>query len=85
MNRIFAILIFASAAFVACDRGAVYDQSVTIPHEKWNVDSLAVFTMPVTDTISAYNLYIYLRNTNDYQFQNLYLFVDVIALNYMQE
>lgn len=81
MNRIFAILIFASAAFVACDRGAVYDQSVTIPNEKWNIDSLAVFTMPVTDTVSAYNLYINLRNTNDYQFQNLYLFVDVIAPN----
>ncbi len=37
--------------------------------------------MPVTDTVSAYNLYINLRNTNDYQFQNLYLFVDVIAPN----
>lgn len=81
MNRFIAILIFASVTIASCDRAAVYDQSVTIPNEKWNVDSLAIFTMPVTDTISAYNLYINLRNTNDYQFQNLYLFVDILAPN----
>lgn len=81
MNRFIAILIFALVTIAACDRAAVYDQSVTIPNEKWNVDSLAIFTMPVADTVSAYNLYINLRNTNDYQFQNLYLFVDIFAPN----
>ncbi|MGD9976476.1 MAG: gliding motility lipoprotein GldH [Bacteroidales bacterium] len=80
MNRTITALLCASV-FLSCDRNAVFDQSVTIPHEKWNADSLAAFTVPVTDTVSAYNLYVNLRNTTDYPFQNLYLFIDIYAPN----
>ncbi|MGE0078580.1 MAG: gliding motility lipoprotein GldH [Bacteroidales bacterium] len=81
MRRAIFSLLFLSGLFTACDPGADFDQSVTIPNDKWNVDSLAVFTIPVVDTVSAYNLYVNLRNTTDYQFQNLYLFIDIHAPN----
>lgn len=81
MNRIIAVIVLLSALFVSCDRDAIYDQSVLIPNETWNADTLATFTVPVTDTVAAYNLYVNLRNTPDYQFQNLYLFIDIHAPN----
>ncbi|MCB8965235.1 MAG: gliding motility lipoprotein GldH [Bacteroidales bacterium] len=81
MSRRFVFLLFVSAFFVACDRSAVFDQSVIIPNEEWNKDSLAVFTIPVTDTIVAYNLFVNIRNNEDYQFQNFYLFIDIHAPN----
>ena len=81
MNRVIAVILFLGILAVSCDGGAIYDQSVVIPNETWSADSIATFTLPVTDTVAAYDLYINLRNTTDYQFQNLYLFVDIHAPN----
>lgn len=81
MSRIIAVILFLGIFAVSCDRAAVYDQSVIIPNETWSSDSIATFSLPVADTVAAYDLYINLRNTTDYQFQNLYLFVDIHAPN----
>lgn len=75
------MLALAPAVLASCDSEAVYDRYLTIPHEGWHKDSVAVFSVPAPDTVSAYNLYINLRNTGDYPFQNLFLFVTILAPN----
>ena len=61
-----------------CDSKAVYDVYKSVP-SKWNKDSIASFNFKAPDTTENYNLYVNLRNTNDYKFSNLFL---IVELNY---
>ena len=36
-----------------------------------------VFDVPVSDTVNKYNIFITVRNTSNYSFNNLYLFIDI--------
>ncbi len=62
----------------SCDSNAVYDIYKSVPN-KWHKDSVASFSFKAPDTIKNYNLYVNLRNTNDYKFNNLFL---IVELNY---
>lgn len=62
----------------SCDSKAVYDVYKSVPSQ-WHKDSIASFNFKSPDTINNYNLYVNLRNTNDYRFSNLFLLVE---LNY---
>lgn len=75
------ILIVIALTQISCSDSYVYNGYVSIPHEKWHADSVASFRVPIADTLTHYNLYVNLRNTTDYPFQNLYLFIDITAPN----
>lgn len=77
INALFVAVIFCFI-FYSCDSIAVYDEYSSVPNQ-WHKDSLARFNFKAPDTINHYNLYINLRNTNDYQFNNLFL---IVELNY---
>lgn len=61
---------------ISCDSMVIYDEYRSVPN-KWHKDSIATFTFKAPDTISNYNLYVNLRNTNDYAFSNLFLIVEM--------
>lgn len=65
----------------ACQPQAIYDSYVTMNRESWATDSLAVFDIPVDDTSTVYDIFVNIRNTTNYRFQNLYIFADIIAPN----
>lgn len=60
----------------ACDRNRLYDRSLGLPEEGWHMDSVAAFNVTVEDTSRLYDFYITLRNTDDYEFRNFYLFLN---------
>lgn len=62
---------------VSCTNNIVYQKNIT--QDVWHQDSLAVFDVNITDTVSAYNIFIDLRNDNRYPYQNLWLFVSSIS------
>ncbi|NNE32413.1 MAG: gliding motility lipoprotein GldH [Winogradskyella sp.] len=62
----------------SCDSKAVYDVYNSLPNN-WHKDSVASFKFKAPDTINNYNLYVNLRNNDDYKFSNLYL---IVELNY---
>ncbi|WP_282042316.1 gliding motility lipoprotein GldH [Winogradskyella flava] len=66
------------ALAVSCDSKAVFDEYKSVP-SKWHKDSVASFNFKAPDTTQNYNLYVNLRNTNDYKFSNLFL---IVELNY---
>jgi gliding motility-associated lipoprotein GldH len=61
--------------FASCIDSSIYRQSKSIADEGWNKDSIMQFIVPVADTTSKFDIYISIRNKNDYPHQNLYLFV----------
>ncbi|WP_431156994.1 gliding motility lipoprotein GldH [Winogradskyella poriferorum] len=62
----------------SCDSNAVYDVYKSVPNQ-WNKDTIANFSIEAPDTTNSYNLFVNVRNTNDYKFNNLFL---IVELNY---
>lgn len=63
----------------SCTQNNFYSNSVSFQDEVWHKDSILHYDLPVMDTVTSYNVFINLRNTNAYPYSNLYL---ITQLNY---
>jgi len=70
------ILFFAVIALASCDPNRIYESNVSIPAGGWTRSEIARFEVDITDTISACNIFINVRNNSSYPYTNLWLFVD---------
>ncbi|MFI8377856.1 gliding motility lipoprotein GldH [Leeuwenhoekiella sp. NPDC079379] len=66
----YALLILI--CFSACDEKAVFHEYKSLP-DYWESDAAVVFKVNKLDSLINYNLFITLRNTNEYAFSNLFL------------
>ena len=57
----------------------VYEQNVAIPETGWGASEAKQFLFDISDNSNPYNLYINVRNTSDYIYSNLWLFVTIEA------
>ena len=62
---------------MACDSNQVFDVYESVPN-KWHKDSVISFKVNPPDSTNPYNLYVNLRNTNDYKYNNLFLIVEMV-------
>ena len=62
---------------LSCDNSAVFDMYKPISKTQWHKDSIINFAFNPIDTISTNNVYINLRNNNNYQYSNLFLIVGI--------
>ena len=60
--------------FISCDEKRVFDEYKGL-NGTWEKDSIIRFTFNQNDTIHPYNLFLNIRNNNDYPFSNLFLTV----------
>lgn len=76
------VLALISIFLHSCgEAGVIVNQSKTIPNATWNrVDTLH-FEFNVQDTIDYYDFSVLVRNTDNYQWSNIYLFSDLIFPN----
>lgn len=74
-----ALCALVTIALVSCSQGVVFDEYESIAKEGWGKDSLAVFRAEVDDSLGLYDIWVQVRNDNDYAFSNLWLFIDVIS------
>ena len=65
--------------FVGCTNNSIYRQSKHIENECWHKDSVVQFVVNIADTVNYFDIYINVRNTNEYPRQNLFLFVQTIS------
>ncbi len=75
--RKFLILIAVSVIIVSCSNSKVFDQYKPIANAQWHKDSIINFKFSPTDTLSRNNIYVNLRNNNDYQYSNLFLIIGI--------
>lgn len=62
--------------FIILLSGCTYQEYFTVSETMpgfWHKDSLVEFSFKVKDTAQVFNCYINIHNTQDYQFENLYL------------
>lgn len=72
-------IVFLSIAFltlISCDSKSVYDEYKSVP-KVWNKSEIVDFNIKAPDSTSAFNLFVNLRNTNDYKYSNLFLIVEM--------
>jgi len=72
----FLIVLICFFGLVSCDSNSVFDEYKSVS-QAWNKEDIVSFTVNPKDTVSAYNLFVNIRNTNEYKFNNLFLIVDV--------
>ena len=68
-------LAVLTVLFSSCKNDIVYSRFSSIPSEKWAIDSVAQFEYAITDTVPDYRMLVYVRHTERYPYQNMWLFV----------
>lgn len=75
----FKYLLFVSVSLViffsSCDPTRVFDENETLPENLWDRKNRLAFNVPITDTVSPYNVFINVRNADGYPYGNLFLFI----------
>ena len=74
-NSLSLWLLVCSLALVSCDSNGVFDEYQSTSNA-WHKDSIKQFKIQAPDSINAYNLFVNLRNNNDYKYSNLFLIVE---------
>lgn len=76
MSRIYTILLISIAAlFASCSSDIVYSHFSPIPSEEWNADSIIRFDYHIDDASADYRMLVYVRHTERYPYQNMWLFL----------
>lgn len=75
-NKLYLVSVVFTFLFMSCDSNRVFDEYKSVPNQ-WQKDNIVEFEFMPTDTLSSYNLFINLRNTNDYKFNNLFLIAEI--------
>lgn len=70
------LFIFCTILLVSCDKNRVFDQYKSVG-SFWHKDSIVSFDIPQLDQTKKYDLFVTLRDNNDYPFNNLYLIVSM--------
>ena len=71
MRLIFSLLVIV--ALVSCDDQRIYEKNADLKDKMWLADSTLDFTFKVPDLKEKYNLYLNLRNTVSYPYENIYI------------
>ncbi len=75
-NKLSRIFIFLLFGLTSCDSNRVFDEYKSVTNQ-WHKDSVIQFSINPPDSIKPYNLFINIRNSNDYKFSNLFLIVEI--------
>lgn len=75
-----SFLIFFLTVFItytSCDSDRIYDEYITLPENSWSKSNVIAFNFFVKDSINKKNLFINLRNNNEYNYSNLFLIAQI--------
>ena len=77
MKRILYLLliVLSAGAFTSCRHNIVYSEFISIPSGEWHSDMLPQFDYTITEKDADYRMLIYVRHTEQYPYQNMWLFV----------
>lgn len=70
----FGIAIFF--LLIACSKHTVTDQVTSIMSDGWEYNDKMAFQYAVSDTSVSYDVFILVRNTMNYSYSNLWLFIE---------
>lgn len=71
----FILLLITAGAlfFVSCKQIDIFEKNTAIPEYEWKSDFKVSGSFVINDTISAYSIYLVLRHTDAYKYNNVWL------------
>ena len=69
----FLFFVIASVCLSACTQLDVFEKNTVIPKNQWQYSLVPNFDFVIKDTTASYNVYIVLRHTDAYQYNNIWL------------
>ncbi len=73
VKKILFFLISSVLIVASCTTVDLYEKSVAIPGHSWKSSFQPSFSFVIKDTSSSYKLFIVLRHTDKYNFNNIYI------------
>jgi gliding motility-associated lipoprotein GldH len=70
--------LFILLCFQSCDRDRFYEENKRIENNIWNNKEKAVFKVMLEDIHTSYSFYINIRNSTDYPYSNIFLFLETV-------
>ncbi len=74
--KIWLVIVLAIPLLIGCDGSKHFEQINTLPPEGWDVNNRQSFTFDISDNKTPYNVFIDVRNKNEYAYKNLFLFLE---------
>ncbi|MFT5102465.1 MAG: gliding motility-associated lipoprotein GldH [Candidatus Latescibacterota bacterium] len=68
-------IILLSIILGSCDSNVIWSESKSISNGFWSKDTVINFSLPEVDSTAVYNVFLTVRNTNNFKFNNLYVIV----------
>jgi gliding motility-associated lipoprotein GldH len=69
------IFVFLSLLLLVCCNTNTESSYSVFEEDSWHADSIITLNHSVVDTITKQNLYLKIRHTTDFEYQNFFLFV----------
>lgn len=69
-----ALFFMVLLSLFSCDKKRVFDEYQSVG-KSWDKDSVVSFDLPKLDPKKAYNLFVNIRDNNDYPYNNLFLII----------
>ncbi len=66
---------FLLILLLSCKQTDVFEKNTTIPKYEWRSDFEAAGNFDIADTVSAYSIYLVLRHTDAYKYNNIWLHI----------
>ena len=76
---LFFIILFALFSCNSENTLNVYEKNFFFVNHAWNTNNKVAFKFTIKDTISLYNIYVILRHTDEYPYNNIWLDVNAIS------
>jgi gliding motility-associated lipoprotein GldH len=76
ISKFFAYCLFL-IALASCKQLDVFEKNTPIPKYSWASNYVAKGDLSIADTTSAYNVYIVLRHTDAYKYNNIWLNIEI--------
>lgn len=68
-------LTVISTAFYSCNPNTVFNQNVILPADGWYKNNVVAFNVNINDTLDTYEFGLSIRNSINYRYSNLYIFL----------
>ena len=72
----FLLILLFLGLFFSCDSKRVFEENFVVEKGIWHVTNKIKFDVAITNLLLRYNVYLNVRNTTDYPYSNLYLFLN---------
>ncbi len=70
------LLILVAVSIISCDEKRVFDEYKSVG-TSWHKDSIVKFKLPKLDVNKKFNLFVNIRDNNDFPYSNLFLIVSL--------